>query len=362
MDFLLIGGASLPLLLLPLSGPPWPGTAEILAYWAFYIAFLCNLPHFAYSYLLLYENYAANSFGQNRPLAARLRYLNAGIVIPALMLGFFIYCLALGDRGLLGYAANAMFFFVGWHYAKQGYGVLIVFSALRRIYYAGWQKLILLANIYAVWLLSWLGGNVAGAKADYYGMPYTNLSLPPFYYQGAFYATCILSALTLGVLAWKRFYERKEIPVNGVVGYVTASYVWLLLVSVHPALISFAPFFHSLQYLAFVYKYKQNEWRDTLTEEQRQSFATASTHEKRLLLKRPLQFAALGVALGGAFMYLIPWILDQHLHLASQFGSNIFMFLFLIFINIHHYFIDNAIWRRDNAKVQKYIFAAARSA
>jgi hypothetical protein len=28
-----------------------------------------------------------------------------------------------------------------------------------------------------------------------------------------------------------------------------------------------------------------------------------------------------------------------------------------MWINIHHYFIDNVIWRRDNEDVRKYLFA-----
>ena len=52
-----------------------------------------------------------------------------------LILGFMFLASSFGNPRLLGYAANAMAFTVGWHYVKQGYGVIAVLSAIRRIYY-----------------------------------------------------------------------------------------------------------------------------------------------------------------------------------------------------------------------------------
>ena len=31
------------------------------------------------------------------------------------------------------------------------------------------------------------------------------------------------------------------------------------------------------------------------------------------------------------------------------------MFCLMIFINIHHYFIDNVLWRRDNQALRQYL-------
>jgi hypothetical protein len=36
------------------------------------------------------------------------------------------------------------------------------------------------------------------------------------------------------------------------------------------------------------------------------------------------------------------------------------VFLFYIFINVHHYFLDNVMWRRGNPDVQKHLFARGR--
>ena len=37
------------------------------------------------------------------------------------------------------------------------------------------------------------------------------------------------------------------------------------------------------------------------------------------------------------------------------FGPELAMFCLMIFINIHHYFIDNVLWRRDNQALRQYL-------
>jgi hypothetical protein len=33
-----------------------------------------------------------------------------------------------------------------------------------------------------------------------------------------------------------------------------------------------------------------------------------------------------------------------------------FLFVFWICINVHHYFLDNVMWRRENPDTRKYLF------
>lgn len=42
---------------------------------------------------------------------------------------------------------------------------------------------------------------------------------------------------------------------------------------------------------------------------------------------------------------------------SQLFGTGLYLFIFSVFINIHHYFIDNVLWRRDNPKVREFLFA-----
>jgi hypothetical protein len=38
-------------------------------------------------------------------------------------------------------------------------------------------------------------------------------------------------------------------------------------------------------------------------------------------------------------------------------GGTVFVFILSAFVNLHHYFIDKVIWRRDNEDVRRYLFA-----
>ena len=40
-------------------------------------------------------------------------------------------------------------------------------------------------------------------------------------------------------------------------------------------------------------------------------------------------------------------------HRDGVFGPTLFAFLFYIFINVHHYLLDNVMWGRGNPDIQK---------
>jgi predicted MFS family arabinose efflux permease len=41
---------------------------------------------------------------------------------------------------------------------------------------------------------------------------------------------------------------------------------------------------------------------------------------------------------------------------ASVLKASFFMIAFLVFINVHHYFIDNVLWRFKNREVRELLF------
>ncbi|MGE0528513.1 MAG: hypothetical protein AB7P49_15700, partial [Bdellovibrionales bacterium] len=127
---------------------------------------------------------------------------------------------------------------------------------------------------------------------------------------------------------------------------------WYLPLLSHPMFMHMIPFFHSLQYLLFVYAFRRNK-----VEAQIEYPNTPEGRKKRLT---GLYGYLLVPAITGALlMYIIPRYLDQvsapH---SSLFGATPFYFSFLIFINIHHYFIDNVIWRGDNEEMRTYLFSS----
>ena len=64
---------------------------------------------------------------------------------------------------------------VGWHYGKQGYGMLIVDCVLKRRFFTPRQKWVLLANAYAVWAYAWMRGNSEIATQN---LKYNTFDLP----------------------------------------------------------------------------------------------------------------------------------------------------------------------------------------
>ena len=361
LDFLMLGGLSFITMVavrvlmnsqdisnLLTSRVPW---------WAYYAAFAVNYPHFAYSYQLFYKGFWRRVRDPATGLQTRLRMIVAGFIAPAVLAGYFTLCYFLNEPVKMGYGVAGMLFLVGWHYVKQGYGVLITLSVYGKIFYGKWQKRILFGNAYAVWLCAWIRSNVYSVSNNYFGIFWTTANLPHWMLVPAAVVAVVTSLLSAGVLlkVWRS--DRKGISFNGVVGYVSAIYLWVMFPYGNIAFFYFVPFFHSLQYLGFVYKFK-------LGESSQKSEAAAPDEpapaEKKAGWVRWVPMAAfgiLGVLLGGGFMDIIPKQIDR-LHNAGMafMGGNFFLVAFLLFINIHHYFIDNAFWRRDNAEVQRYLF------
>ena len=74
-------------------------------------------------------------------------------------------------------------------------------------------------------------------------------------------------------------------------------------------------------------------------------------------------FIGIGVFLGYLGFMGVPRFIDSVFPYDKRvFGPSLFLFMFYIFINIHHYFLDNVMWRRGNPDVQRHIFAAPNTA
>ena len=92
VDFMMVGGATF--LIFPLVYMASSDAAVInsLAGSAFFMSFLINAPHFMHSYQLLYANYFGKIKG-DETLLSRLRYLNAGVMAPVLLVLFLLTCI-----------------------------------------------------------------------------------------------------------------------------------------------------------------------------------------------------------------------------------------------------------------------------
>ena len=354
-DFLTLGGGSIIVcgliaLLLP-QGIPTAQQAVLITV----LMAAINQPHFAHSYQMFYRNFGAKAFGHSYPRALRLRYILAGIVVPAALIVFLGAAALSRSPRVLAYGANLMFFLVGWHYVKQGYGILMVDSVQKRIMFADRAKLLLRLNGYACWMVAWLGLNHELSTGSWYiGLTYFSLPIPNFVYVASIVIASLTTLAVLAVLVQRWRAARGALPWNGVIAYLTTLYLWVIFVRLNPLVLAVVPTFHSLQYLAVVWRYQLNAGA--------QPRPAGGSIVNRVLpagVRSNLAiFIGVGVVLGFLGFMGIPRLIDAVLPYDKRvFGPSLFLFMFYIFINIHHYFLDNVMWRRGNPDVQQYIFA-----
>jgi len=247
-----------------------------------------------------------------------------------------------------------MAFTTGWHYVKQGYGVIAVLSAIRRIYYSEIEKRLLLINGYVVWIYSWLELNKTLHEEKLYGVKFFTFDMPPMLLTIGAIAAGLTTAAVVVAFAVRILVRKQAVSWNGVVGYVCALYLWLLAFHYDLIFAVFIPAFHSLQYLLFTWRYQLNK----VASEVGPSAATPEVKMSRPALMRFAKFVAWGLVLGWVGFMGLPSLFHAGLSPdPTLFGPAVFVFIFVMWINIHHYFIDNVIWRRDNEDVRKYLFA-----
>lgn len=345
-DVMLLGGASL--IVLPLCAwlIPQQASGAVLT-WTLLIAHFVNNPHFAASYQIFYRKFLGRAFGSEFPRALRIRYQVAGIWAPLALAAYFWGCIAYGSERALGMAVNLMFFLVGWHYVKQGFGMLMLDANLKRNWFNEAQKTALLQNGYAFWIFTWLRSNDLSVTHDYWGIPWSKFQTP----TPLLIAAGLLAAVTTLRAAWlfrAKLADPRPLPIAGLVAYFASVYVWLFIMD--PIVAMIIPAFHSLQYLAVVWKYE--------------SRYIAETRAKDMFGTEPVRFvlwmggfAAIALALGWVGFWGLPQFLDRVVPYDKwAFSSALFIYMFWIFINVHHYALDSVMWRKENPDTRRYLF------
>lgn len=358
IDFLCLGGGSLIVMGLFVLMEPSRELLVGVAAAALLLSHVLNHPHFANSYQIFYRNFGRKLMGPDYGPVLRLRYLVAGVLVPCTLFLFFAVCLVLDDARMLGLGGNLMLFLVGWHYVKQGYGMLIVDSVLKRRFFSERDKKILLANAYACWILYWLLANWLISEVTLKGVTYYSFAIP----TAAVYAAVALVAVTtvaaLTVLARKCVQEGLTAPINGVVAYLVTLYAWVLYGRLDPLLLLLVPAFHSLQYLIVVWRFQLNYESSRADGHDKTGRGRLAHFVPSITLLRFAVFVGAGIVLGYIGFWGAPEMLQSLMPYDRDiFGAALYLFLFWIFINVHHYFLDNVMWRRENPDTKNYLFA-----
>ena len=310
---------------------------------AFAAAFVVNHPHFLSSYILLYSDFRKNIF-------RRKRYFLSAVVVPLVLLFVIGSALATKDAKLMGNIITSMYFLVGWHYVKQVFGFVIVTSVHRKNFYSPSERKLLLANLFSMWFLSFLGSHMGTGSFEFYGIKHFSLHLPTWLLTVDQFAL-VFTLFSLIYVHVVKYIETGFIPSPPAVVAFSALYVWYIPAMSHPGFGYLIPFFHSLQYLTFVWLFKKNQVTSEI------SVFKGPARRQAWILKFG-GFVAAACLLGALAFEFVPKALDNlNLIESGTLGYAPFLAAFLLFINIHHYFIDSTIWRSDNESVKKNLFS-----
>ena len=363
-DFWLLGGASILawLVMIAVQGfrTEWAIDQHFknLTYTTASLSLLVNYPHFLISYKLAYSR--GRSF-----VTAHWWQL---IAVPLLMVAGFAWAYARFDapvsqlpvvpsvRQSVGGAANVlsgprfgdllftltfnvMLLTVGWHYTKQVFGCMMVYAYFDRYPLSQTQRRITKWGLLSIWWLNFAHGNARGAQNTFSQFNYYSFDLPDVLVPIAGAILALGVVLIVHQVFWKNYKEFGRAPGINMVVPLVALYVWWLpFTRQFEFYFLLTPLFHSLQYLAFVYKMEDTRLRGLSHPEVRGTILVVGT-----------------VLAGWLAFEFLPNEADNALNTFNTWKMFFFFTAAMLFINIHHYFIDNVLWRFKDPDVQKYL-------
>lgn len=356
VDFMTLGGGSLIVLTTIALLIPKEVNVYFIAF-TLWMAHFINHPHFAHSYQIFYSNFLKKLLSAEYPFGLRLGYWFSGVAVPLILIIFFAANFFFGNNIVLGLAINLMFFLVGWHYVKQGYGILMADAALKKIFFSSNERNILIANAYACWFATWVYANQVVRDKQFFYVHYYTFDAPAMlvYLLVAFFV--FTSVLVVGMVC-ARLAAGKGIPFNGVVAYMVSLYMWLVFVGTNPLFVFIVPAFHSLQYLIVVWRYRINYAKAKKTSAESLKSLPFGRFFNSYIHYQMTIFIGSGLLLGYFGFWGIPYFLSDVVAFDRfMWGSSIFVVMCWVFINVHHYFIDSVMWRKTNKDVFQHLFS-----
>ncbi|MDB5215149.1 MAG: hypothetical protein JWO86_3076 [Myxococcaceae bacterium] len=348
VEFLLVGGATLflfPVAWLLRRALGLESSELAVGFTAFYAAYVINDPHFAVTYLLFYKDARRRALGPDLPLAQRVRWVVAGVVVPVALVTWAILALVFHSAQTLGWMIQLMFLLVGWHYVKQGFGVLTVLSARRGVRVTARERSAVLFHCFAGWAFAWANPATPAGEFEEKGVVYGALAHPRWLELITGGAFALSAVVLVGVLVASRRSEGRMLPIAPLSGLLVTIWAWTVYSSIDPLIRYVIPALHSIQYLYFVWLMKRNEARAS---EGPPTFG-------RPVAVRLAFLAISSVALAWLLFRGAPAYLDGIFvpptargAVPDALGETPFFAAIFVIVNLHHYFMDHVIWRREN--------------
>jgi len=357
VEFLMVGGATP--FLFPIA---WllrralgVDTAELaVGFLFFHAAHLVNDPHFSVTYLLFYKDMRSRALGGAWGPVQRARYIVAGFVVPVVLAVWAGGALAAHSAVALGWLIQLMFLLVGWHYVKQGFGVLTALSARSGVRFTTGERRVLLAHALASWAYAWASPADSGTEMEERGVVFMTQPHGPVLERVTLVLFVASAALVTWVLVRRLRSAERFPPVAALLGYFSALWVWTVYSQVAPLVVYAIPALHSLQYLYFVWLLRTGETRAA----ERRPFDSRSAGARLAL------FAASAVGLAWLLFHGAPETLDAVFFVRrgrpvdlGNLGVAPCVAAVFVCVNVHHYFMDAVIWRRENRQVSFAISA-----
>ena len=241
---------------------------------------------------------------------------------------------------------------LAWHDTVQAWGMVASFAFMDGVRMDNTERLLIRAGLHIllVWHILW-GIKEMFGPVDWdptkRRMPWVEVIhgfLPeviPLAHQ-AYDAWSIIVVLSVpvGIYGFVRIYRRtgRFLPVRSVAPWV-ATYMWYLLVWVHPGLFLLLQIFHAVQYLAFPMRVEMNQFVERHPDKQ----------DRKI---RHVIYYYLALLVGGFVVFGMP-------EFGKSFGdpSGSVSMLVAGFVNLHHYFMDGVLWKIRNPEVRRALFA-----
>ncbi len=332
-----------------------PAAALSLAYWV-------NYPHFMASYKLAYmqgKDFIVSNWFQLIfvPIALiiavliSLNYWSSSVSDSRLVFFFNTLFEFFGLKTRLGLYPNLgsemlgallllMYFTVGWHYSKQTFGCMMVYAKLDNYRLGNIERNILRYALLSTWWVTWLYVNCSEGAYPFYGLTVYRLNLPYVWFQAS-YVIVGLMFVTVALMFIRIYVRENRLPSINFLIPLFALLLWHIPLLGDPQFFYLLGFFHSLQYFPFVAKVEQARYK----------IAGRSKTNIRLLV-----FFGVMMFFGFLAFDYIPKSFDQMQGSSSVLTASFFMISFMVFINVHHYFIDNVLWRFKNKQVRELLF------
>ncbi|HXH32130.1 MAG TPA: hypothetical protein VNJ01_15100 [Bacteriovoracaceae bacterium] len=317
-----------------------------LSWVMFVMSMVVNFPHFMASYVLMYRDY-------RKEILSNWKFTWAGLIAPVAlgtsMAAFTYYSVSTGSHKTLGYLPSLMYLLVGHHYVKQIYGCVMVSSAKAKFYFSPLESKALWVTMYSVWMMSFLSFNSYTVNThNFYGISYSTLGLGKIWLTLVNLATAVSVVAFLATMVKRYVTDGRIMPLSAWTAIVSI-FVWYIPSFYHQHYFYMIPFFHSLQYLLFSSVFAKNKALDLSRVHE------DGPRQRASFLKNLGTFFGLTIVTGLLAWHYIPSHLDSLGLVSNVLGPTFFMFSFQIFLNIHHYIMDNVLWRKENLQIKKYL-------